>query len=664
MRNPLTYLREQIEASQEADYSDWSEPDKVLIASELRDLLIKATCASVRICAAIIRGQLDLSWSGSSQKPLPALCFRRCKFEPDGKPIDDTKANLDLSDAHVEALSLEGSELTHLRAVRVSVHGSVDLSELGPLGKSDEALCWCKLSCSTINGDLLADGVNLRAPAKSGAGFQYSNLFEWNWGLNVCASRIGGAVVIRDAKSGRLPVVRGGLLMDAANVGGDIYIRTAKIACLEKRYAISLERSRVAGSVTLAGVKGSSECLECTGTIWMMGSQIGGSFDMYGVEVTNNASGLALYAVGARIGNRLTLGQQNDGAVGANCRIWVVDTQVGGNLEVTNLTITQCGDILSWLKHRESDVAVAIDLRGTRITGALIIRDNSVGAENVDLRGTHCRSLDDAPCGYKGARFIMLDGFRYDHVNNADWGHDIEKRLKWLPSDPEHESSSSRSPYSPQPFIQLSSVLAAHGNDADAWRVLSKKSRFDAKKRWKLQPLPLGLHRIWYAALYSYGFFFNFGLSPIRALGTLGLFIMFGAGLFGVMDHRNALVIVAIPATTFVKEKSGTPEFASTKVPTVGNLRCGLTQDLPLQPLETVSRLLIYSTDAAIPLFDLHEEEKCEIGQVENTVAPPKSWEVTIYRCLRALYTVVGWILTTLAVITFSGVMRQRIERE
>lgn len=651
-------LKNCLDSGQEADLSG-----QVLIAEDLRQHLLNAKCASVRMHGATIKGQLDLSWMGSSQKPLPALCFRRCSFVPDGKPIDDNNPNLNLSNAHVEGLSLVDSKFTHLRGVGSHIYGTVDLSGVGSLREDDEP-CWCKLSRSTIAGDVVINRSRLFAGPGEIKTRHSHEKYEWNWALNLAMTRVGGSIFARGSVR-----IQGGFLIDLAWIQGDVLIFGCLTGKDDKSVSLSMESARIRGGLSLFG-QDIDRPVQFVGRIWLMLTEIGGSVDIILATLKGDKSGIALYVSASSIRGEFTIGRnqatglayEQNRSVDVDGRIVIRETRIGGNLNIIGVNVHNAplDSQWSWIEDAEP---CALQVKNSHVEQSYKLIGNNL-TDNVDLRGTRCRSLDDAPTGYQGAKSNMLDGFRYEHVNNAEWDG-IKKRLTdWLPSDGEPIASRGKSTYRPQPFVQLANVLASHGDEADAWRILSKKARFDAKKRWKQQSGLVGAHLIWYPALLFYGWGFDFGLKPMCALRTLLLFVVFGAGLFGLIDSRNAFVIAATPATSFVKQDGGSLKFAAIKGPTVGNLTCGLTQDFFSQPLETLSRLLVYSTDAAIPLFDLHEEDKCEIGQVENALASPKNWEVTVYRCLRALYTVLGWIITTLAVITFSGVMRHRIERE
>jgi hypothetical protein len=72
-------------------------------------------------------------------------------------------------------------------------------------------------------------------------------------------------------------------------------------------------------------------------------------------------------------------------------------------------------------------------------------------------------------------------------------------------------------------------------------------------------------------------------------------------------------------------------------------------------------RSLIYAADVFIPLIDLREEAKCDVGAAHGYAGSAS--EITVYRFAKAAYAVLGWIVTTLCVLTFSGVLRHSLAR-
>ena len=75
------------------------------------------------------------------------------------------------------------------------------------------------------------------------------------------------------------------------------------------------------------------------------------------------------------------------------------------------------------------------------------------------------------------------------------------------------------------------------------------------------------------------------------------------------------------------------------------------TQDeLPCHDLLADSPLdaFVYAADTVLPFIPLHQETKCELSPAH-----------TILRFWRAAYTVIGWVVTSLALLTFSGLFRR-----
>jgi hypothetical protein len=61
---------------------------------------------------------------------------------------------------------------------------------------------------------------------------------------------------------------------------------------------------------------------------------------------------------------------------------------------------------------------------------------------------------------------------------------------------------------------------------------------------------------------------------------------------------------------------------------------------------------LVYSLDAMLPVVDLHQEDKCEVSGEAGAV----------WRIGRALYAVIGALLISAAILTWTGVLRRNID--
>jgi hypothetical protein len=65
---------------------------------------------------------------------------------------------------------------------------------------------------------------------------------------------------------------------------------------------------------------------------------------------------------------------------------------------------------------------------------------------------------------------------------------------------------------------------------------------------------------------------------------------------------------------------------------------------------------LVYAADMVVPFIPLHQEGKCEIKS-------DPGWGPTVWRSLKAAYSLTGWVIFSLALVTFSGMLK-RFDRD
>jgi hypothetical protein len=621
---------------------------------------------NLRVRGVLVSGNLDLSCCGSAHEPLASLAFTACRFET----TDGALPSIDLSEAHIGGIRLRDSRLVHLRGVGMCVDGSVDLSGIRPLDDHQSTQCWCNLSRSVINGHLLADRVRLYAPRHAPrSGEQYLDFFEVHWALNLHMARVSGSVIMI------APTIDGGMLMTAAHVQGDVRLSRAMISSLANSPSIAVERTHIGGSFALDDTADAQRMIE--GTIWMMLTNIAGSLDFQGVTIQGSKSiDSSLYAVGTTVCGWVTLKQVK--AAGLIC---LRNMHVDGRMQLDNLQVTGSTHLRSWFalpdwlprsKEDKSHPPFALDMNGARIAASLQFINNAL-AGGVDLSDAHCATLDDDELrGYGAAPQVGIDGFSYERL--ASGPESANDRLdNWLPGKLES--------YRPQPYVQLAKVLASHGDDIHAREVLVRKAGLDARLNWDrilgskagstpwargLDSLRLIFRRlIYYLILRPYCLFFSYGLSPMRAASTLVASILLGAAMFWWMDHRSAMVVAQTPVATYVAQGKADivgarviPKFVASMTPkeagAIGTISCGLN----------TGQFILYAADVFIPLVDLREENKCEIDGVVNADPMPSDEEIALYQLMKAGYAILGWVVTTLSLLTFSGVMRHRLSQD
>lgn len=269
-------------------------------------------------------------------------------------------------------------------------------------------------------------------------------------------------------------------------------------------------------------------------------------------------------------------------------------------------------------------------------------------------------------------------------------------RVEHLPSPARYRINSSE--YRPHPFEQAISVSRSEGREDYAihfeilkrnieWRLFSRRNwewffflGLFAMLAW------LTFHRanltrevVIAAALIGAGLtfispichrimdsFFGHLRRPVRAIATLVIAFLLGWAGVHAANGRGMMVIDVEPVATLVGEKQqvlviGSPRQADVQN-LASNVHCG----------NHISEAL-YALDVLVPLIDLREENRCEVGQalpgeryrrdgfmgtLESLAPdPPTFWSV-----LKALYAIAGWFIVSLSILTFAQITRARGE--
>jgi hypothetical protein len=334
--------------------------------------------------------------------------------------------------------------------------------------------------------------------------------------------------------------------------------------------------------------------------------------------------------------------------------------------------------------HRQSGF---FDLGLSEIGTALKPRDLAL-CSDVELRlgGARAAQLElHWPDGWGGWHMPMrrgqldLDGFRYDRIV-ADPGVMPRHAAGWLRC---HARKSMGAGFSPHPYRQLARVLRTQGDEAGA-RGISITERWRTPQPWWLRPF-------WIA----YGGLFGFGLKPAAALVTLlvwvgvGTMFVYAANAVGVL--KEAMVV----SSTVISEDA---HGALNVIPFV----TAASQDrggLPPQQVRFLHEIpcsdtaldigddVVFALDMMLPFIPLHQQSRCEISSGHDVAAvspaipaaalndPPSEnaggrlpeWlarevrdlPIWAWRIARAVYTVIGWIFVSLALVTFAGVVKR-----
>ncbi len=209
--------------------------------------------------------------------------------------------------------------------------------------------------------------------------------------------------------------------------------------------------------------------------------------------------------------------------------------------------------------------------------------------------------------------------------------------------------------FSPGVYDSLAKQLREDGREEDSRAVLSEKLRIQRKVS-----VP------WYAVpfLWLYDLCFGHGFSAPRALITLGICLLVGTLGIRYADsstwphpHQPLLVVATSTVNTLAVynqdqstlQPSAQPyaitlqKSTDPKARPPGEIFCGARIDP-----------LLYATELFVPALDLHQTSVCEFSAGEEA----RGW-----RAARALYTILGWIVISITVLTVPGILRRRAEQ-
>ncbi|MEZ5996782.1 MAG: hypothetical protein R3C25_13625 [Hyphomonadaceae bacterium] len=695
------FVMERTRLGEIADFTPMAGPggDKPAVrAGFLRKLMLRLDPAwevrapGVRLTGARIEGALDLT--DCSGEGLPALALTACEIP---EPID-------LSHARLARLSLRGSRLTRLKADEAQIDGEVDLCDVSPLGAPGQETLTLKARGARIDGDVLARGAKFARAVDSdddaimlqGAEIAGNVIFDGGFEAFGCVwmlaahiegtLQLGGARLMNRSDSGDAQALNagsariGGVLMhEKFSAEGEINFAAATIGQAvnfadstlrnEGGVALSLANAEIGGEVFSNGAK-------VAGILALQGAKVSRNLDLRGIEIANPLTprgaefGRAVEGAGLSVGGTALLqGANIKGELFlADARIegylafgggrfinpggWAIrapNVRVGGNLTFKLAddgyaphgpkTVIEGG---AKFDRARIDGALAwyhLELRGPSPTGskggyfsfvdaqiegpvqarALITHQDAA----VDAAGAQCSALDDdVTTGWGEAAGLALDGFGYQRIdsNLESW----RARLNWL-----KRSRRGGERFSPQPFTHAANVYARMGRREDARRILLAQHDLQTLRA-------IGAPLTW--ALSSlFGLIAGYGLAPLRVVRALVLFFALGVAGVLTMNAQGALV---------------TPR--------------GAACNGAIEPA-------LYALDVALPVIDLGQESRCGPGRTARADLPAgvalsrnSDWRLfegaALWKWAHALYAMLGAILTALAIITFSGVMKPREE--
>lgn len=648
----------------------------------------------VRVKGARIDGALDLS----DCTGLPALSLEGCEL-PEA---------IDISHARLARLSLCGSQMVRLNGKEAAIDGELNLQDISPLLQTIETL-HVHLRSARIDGDLVARRARL-ARALDVPQDEENEIVLYLQGADITGNvfldggfEALGCVWLSVARIAGVLQCSGGQFLNRSDDGEGqaIMAENAHIGAgvdlsdqFKAEGGVSFSGARLAGPLVLDGASFRNDgalaldlsnaellgevsgAMKVAGEVSFQSASIAGNLDLRGAELSNprprGAQGVgefdtALDASNVRVGGALRLQDAkvkgevilahariedslgfgggrflNTGGVVIRAR----NARIGGNVNfrtdggadeagpVARKTVVE-GDAkfdrariegeLAWhgleLRGKGADGQPAVlSFADCEIARSLCARVLHAQAGRIDLSGATCAALDDDLEKGWGIATVKVDveGFTFDRLDGAETGW--RQRLKWLK---ERAATSS-----PQPYAALARIYARTGRPDDMRRALRAQAvtRNDAR--------PYGISKFLSGA---FDLFAGYGFSTKRIAISLLIYLFIGVAGVLAMDQQRALI------TADGRACNGAIEPA------------------------------LYAIDVALPILDLGQADVCAPGRAPGSalfagveLSRDTDWRlfegVALFRWALALYAVLGAVLTALAVITFSGVMKPKSE--
>lgn len=243
---------------------------------------------------------------------------------------------------------------------------------------------------------------------------------------------------------------------------------------------------------------------------------------------------------------------------------------------------------------------------------------------------------------------LRLDGFQYDAVDARPQAGETtaKEEIDWLARQAPRMRG--EVPVNLHPYQQLARTLKSDGNMARAREVLI--AGFNRELEFRPAPSEVLRRTGWLLGRrisWLFGFLFGYGYNPTRTFIALLGWWLFGVGLVYLGKSNDSFVVEAVAleaeSTLGSRDPAGWAPLPNVFLP-----QYRLKPSDAEQPVICRNKIdpLVYGFDVMVPLIDLRQESLCS---VQPAVA---AW-------VKALYAVLGWIITSVGILTFAGVLNR-----
>ncbi|MDH5302243.1 MAG: hypothetical protein OEW58_12870 [Gammaproteobacteria bacterium] len=572
---------------------------------------VARNCVDVRginLQHAIILGRLDLAFT-SIRFPISLLSC-------------DIAKGIDLTEAEVRAIMLDGSHCGSIAAVQLHMQGSLYMRD-GFVANGE-----VRLQGAVISGGLECRNARFENPggdSLSANGLRTSGSVYLDQGFySLGTVRLTAATIERSLVcSGGRFVNCGGvaLVADGANIKASILMEQGFVAAGEVRLMgamingdLSCRAGRIlnhredalsADGINVGGAVNLNRGFRAIGRVRFVGAHIRRDLTCRDSQFLNVGAD-ALVVDRAYIDGNFFL----EGKFRSNGLISMRATRVGGDVHVWGASFRGKSHNGVWAES-------------AHIAGKWIWKNvNRVASTELNLAHAQIGQLADEKESWPAKGKLYLNGLVYGSISAGPT--DAEARIRWLQLQPAQ-------PFYLQPYEQMAGVLRRMGNDADAVDVSIAGQ--DARLAHG------GLRFAAWWRQWAMKYLLDYGFKPhYRALIMGAIIIGIGAGLF----HMGGVNGLMSPTRERVYMDG---KYLRTQI---------VPEDYPDY------NSLVYSIDAFMPFVDLHQEEfwlpnANRYCRVNGHSLPCGAW----LRAYHWFQIGMGWVLATLFAVGLTGLVKK-----
>ena len=383
----------------------------------------------------------------------------------------------------------------------------------------------------------------------------------------------------------------------------------------------------------------------------LLNADIGSNLDCAGGRFSSPSRGRKKYALNAervKTGGHVYLNKRSSDGLDkpffADGRVRFANADIGVNFNCKGGRFRHLGEgsaiAAGGLKARGAvflsdkfSVQGDVDLHVARIGNFVCRKCDPASKGVINLASTKAVAVDDDKESWDLFKF-RLDGFTYDTF----FGEDIPKdksRCDWL--------AQRDGDFSPLPYEQAAKVLFEMGHNSDAREILLAKERLQTADE-RTPPFRKFWRGLWDA-------FAGYGYRLRKTAWWMVFFVLFGAILFDFADKQGRMVPHQPVVVADAKYKAAaSPACAEFKCPSEKRPTAIVARMFPGYPA------FIYSVDVFIPFFALHQEPYWypKPADADRDIA---LWILPLWYWLEIGF---GWILTSLFLLSVTGVLRPR----